>query len=208
MPSRAAWTRRSIWNGWAIDDFSSEINIPCPCGFRLRGQGNVFVFSPAGRRGAGFIVFRTGGGLASPVEEFFEKEPLVVDRVVPVEAVVHARPHDVVVVDPALHQLVVEVAVYFGEKVAVTAVDDQRQVAVGDAVDLVDRRVVVPALRIVGLFAFFISQLSGNGRMSNPPLVDPAAPKRSLWRSESHMAPCPPMLRPVMARPLRSARVW
>ena len=52
-----------------------------------------------------------------------------------------------------------------------------------------------------------IPQLFGKGRMSSPPLMLATAPNMSLCRKASHIAPCPPMLRPVMARPVRSARV-
>ena len=46
----------------------------------------------------------------------------------------------------------------------------------------------------------FISQLSGNGRISTPPLILPAAPNISLWRMAFHNAPCPTMLKPLIAR--------
>ena len=52
-----------------------------------------------------------------------------------------------------------------------------------------------------------ISQFWGNGRISTPPLILPAAPNTSLWRIALHKAPWPPILNPLMARAFLSGMV-
>ena len=64
------------------------------------------------------------------VEIFFEEEPLVIDRIVPVIRIMDSRADDVVVINPSFEQFVVEIFVDFEKEVVVAAVDDDCQLTV------------------------------------------------------------------------------
>ena len=83
-----------------------------------------------------------------------------------------AGTHIEVVHDAAAQQLGMEVVVHPEEEIVVTAVDNDRQIAVGDTRDQVDRRSRLPSFGMLGLRAQQLRK--------------------------------PPMLSPVIARPLRS----
>ena len=84
-------------------------------------------------------------------------------------------------VDLIFQQLLMEVVIHFEKEIAVTAIEDNSQFTVLDTVNLHDCRMIVPNLLIVALVSeLLISQLLGNGRISTPPLVLPAAPNTSL----------------------------
>ena len=60
-----------------------------------------------------------------------------------------ARTDNKVVVDLIFQQLFMEIVIYFKEEIAVTAIEDQCQIAILQAVYLIDNRMIIPDLLIL-----------------------------------------------------------
>lgn len=122
------------------------------------------------------------GRITVAFKVFAEENPLIIDRIVPVVYVMGTRTYDKIVTDTSLEEFLMEFPVDFQKEIFRSAVDDQGEISILDAVQLV---MTVWASQRLWFSAslprwLLIPQLWGNGRMSTPPLVLPAAPNRSL----------------------------
>lgn len=85
------------------------------------------------------------------IEELLEEDDLIIHRVLPILPVMRSGTDQEIMVDLIFQQFLVEVVIHFEKEIAVTAIEDNSQLAVFDTVDLHDCRVTVPDLLIVAL---------------------------------------------------------
>ena len=88
-----------------------------------------------------------------PGEPALKEKHLAGERRGPVGRVVRTGTHQEIVPHALPHQLFVEVQIHLIEEILITAVEDERQLAVPERSGLTDHRMRVPAFRIVFQFA-------------------------------------------------------